>query len=145
MLKLAESFFLLLVSFSLISPLPPSWCSRRRAHEAQVYIYFRHHCSAVMFYSTEENESFQTGEFSRRNGPKRLSSLNRKCNGDLNVLPSIESMTFSSSILLCWRERDGGLKEKGNLIFFTHHVVSVIVMLVTMYKWLIQSTGLVVL
>lgn len=97
-----------------------------------------------MFYCIEENESFQTGEFSNRNGPNRLSSLNRKCNGDLNLLPSMESVTFSSSILICWRERWGTEGER-ELYFFTHHVASVIVMLVTMYKRLIESTGLVLL
>lgn len=97
-----------------------------------------------MFYCVEENESFQTSEFSNRNEPDRLSSLNRKCNGDLNLLPSMESVTFWSSLLICWRERWGIEGERG-LYFFTHRVVSVIVMLVTMYKRLIKSTGLVLL
>lgn len=74
----------------------------------------------------------------------RLSSLNRKCNGDLNLLPSMESVTFSSSILICWRGRWGTEGER-ELYFFTYHVASVIVMLVTMYKRLIDSTGLVLL
>lgn len=74
----------------------------------------------------------------------RLSSLNRKCNGDLNLLPSMESVTFSSSILICWRGRWGTEGER-ELYFFTYRVASVIVMLVTMCKRLIDSTGLVFL
>lgn len=71
---------------------------------------------------------FQTGEFSNRNGPNSLSSLNRKCNGDLNLLPSMESVTFSSSILIGEREGEGGRTFSS-----THCVASVIVMLVTMH------------
>lgn len=56
---------------------------------------------------------FQTGEFSNRNGPNSLSSLNRKCNGDLNLLPSMESVTFSSSILI-------GKRGRGKENFFLH-------------------------
>lgn len=74
----------------------------------------------------------------------RLSSLNRKCNGDLNLLPSMESVTFSSSILICWRGRWGTEGER-ELYFFTYRVASVIVMLVTMCKRLMDSTGLVLL
>lgn len=59
-------------------------------------------------------------------GPNSLSSLNRKHNGDLNLLLSMESVTFSASILIGKKE---GARER--TFPSVHCVESVIVILVT--------------
>lgn len=59
-------------------------------------------------------------------GPNSLSSLNRKHNGDLNLLLSMESVTFSASILIGKNE---GARER--TFPSVHCVEAVIVILVT--------------